>query len=334
MIINEIKLSKQFLIFGDEVVIVTNHGKISIKENWSKDLVEKLNEKLKDFEINSAEDFSKLKEILKELNFHKYFVIEAAIINNTKQVWRFFNPSVVQIPRPIYIALSKNTGAKQFVIFSLNANNFDAVLTAGRKIADFVKKKESYLDNIKEEQLLMLIKEAIDIEHEFTNFELRIGVIFNNFIDGKYNYLDSKLDPIQQFDFVSKLIEKYSVAYVENPFVENDLAMYEKLNKRCKSSSLICMNSKVNEYTEGINKQAFNALVAKFTDVPSFATEINFFKDNNINIVADFSSEYTDVVVGLGIPLIKINDDKIGNEISKKLKIIADDILDYKNKLN
>ncbi len=330
MIIKEVKLSSGFLFIKETLNIITNEGKINLEEKFDSKLVQELNIKLKDFEINSAEDFTKLKEKLKDLDNEKYLIIEKAIINNIKNFWSFFDPTITQVPRPMCVVYEKEKGIKKFIVFSLNANNFDAVITSCRKVTDFLKKKD--ISKLKDEDILMLIKEGIDKEHELVNFELRIGVVLDNFENGNYIYNGYELDENKQFEFVSKLIEKYSVVYVENPFNETNLEVYKKLNNKFKSICLICLNSKINEYSEGINKKCFNTLIAKYLNISSFKTEALFFKDQGLNTIVEQNPDIIDVVVGLGIPLIKIEDDKNVYQISRKIKNISDEIVKFKSK--
>ena len=72
MIIKEVKLSSGFLFMKENFMIITNEGKINLDEKFDSKLVQELNIKLKDFEINSAEDFTKLKDKLKDLDNEKY----------------------------------------------------------------------------------------------------------------------------------------------------------------------------------------------------------------------------------------------------------------------
>lgn len=319
MIIKEIKLRRKFLFFKEKVVILTSDGKISLNGNWNQDLVKELDNKLKGFKIESADDFSKLKTQLSYLDSDKYLALEGALVNSIKNFWSFFNPALVQIPRPMSVVLKKNSGIKQFVVFSLNAKDFDAALNANRSVADYLSKNIKDLEKLKEEEVLMLIKEAVDKEHDLVDFELRFGVVFNDYLGDQ-----------QQYDFVSKLIEKYGISYVENPFKEDNLDMYKKLAEKYRKNCLICINSKINEYTKAVNEKVFNTVFAKFFDISSFSADINFFKENKLNIITEASPYYLDVIVGLEIPLIKLNDDERGNDVASRLNAIAKEIVTYK----
>src|SRR3989338_9072640 len=201
MIIKEIKLNKKFF-FIDEILILTDTDKISLKAEWDQDLVNKINSIVKDFKIESANDFSRLSRALeKVLDHDKYAILENSIFNNIKYGWRIFDPALRQVPRPMNVVLKKNRGIKEFVVFSLNTKDFSAALAANHHVTDFLIKRIKNPGEMKEEDILMLIREAIDREHELVEFELRIGVVFNNYENGKYTYLDKTLDDEQQYDF-------------------------------------------------------------------------------------------------------------------------------------
>ena len=124
MIIKEIKLNKKFF-FIDEILILTDTDKISLKAEWDQDLVNKINSIVKDFKIESANDFSRLSRALeKVLDHDKYAILENSIFNNIKYGWRFFDPALRQVPRPMNVVLKKNRGIKEFVVFSLNTKDF------------------------------------------------------------------------------------------------------------------------------------------------------------------------------------------------------------------
>ena len=330
MIIKEVKLKSGFLLLKESLNIITDEGKIVLDEKFDHKNIQELDIKLKDFKIGSAEDFTKLKEKLKDFDNEKYLIIEKALSNHIKNFWSYFDPAAVQVPRPMFVVYEKEKGIRKFIVFSLNADNFDAVINSCRKVTDFLKK--NLKGNLKDEEILMLLKEGIDKEHELVNFELRTGVVFDNFVNGKYVYDGYELNEDKQLEFISKLIERYSVAYVENAFDENSLDSYKKLNSRYKSVCLICLNSKINEYSQGINKGSFNTLIAKFSNIPSFKTEVLFFKDKELNVIVEQNPDIIDVVIGLGIPLIKIENDKDVYLISRKIKKISDEILKFKNK--
>jgi|GEM_PF-4132992 len=331
MIIQEIKLGKKLLSFKEEVILVTDSSKIYLKETLNAETVRKLHLTLQGLKIENVYDFSRLKELLK-FDSSLYPIFESVLLQHIKSPWKMFDATTQQVPRPMNIVLKKETGITEFVVFSLNAKNFHGALSANRGVVDYALKHLKDVSKMKEEEILMLLREGIDREHELVNFELRIGIIFNNFSGGKYHYNGFDLEPKEQFDFICKLIENYGVCYVENPFSEKDLDSYKRLFENYKNSCLICMNSRIHEYSKGIHMRAFNAVVPFFTDIPSFKTEIGFFKEKNLNIVADLDSSLMDVLVGLDIPLVKLRDDVLGNISAKRLGVISDEIIEMHEK--
>ncbi len=319
------------MFLGKSIIIVTDQGDISLKADLDSNFISKLNEKLKNFKIESANDFSKLKNNLKELDQEKYSEIERALFNKIKSPWRFFNPASSQVPRPMNVVLNKTVGANSFVVFSLNAKNFSGALDSNRHVTDYVAKKIKNPDEMKEEDILMIIKEGIDNTLELVDFELRVGIIFNNYSNGKYNYSDNSLNDQEQYEYVSKLIEKYGISYVENPFAENNLEMYKKLADNYRHMCLICMNSKINEYSRGLEKKSFNTVVVKFIYIASFKVDVDFFNSKGLNLVVDGRNSVADLAVGLRIPLVKIMDDKNGEQVARRLALIAEEIVANKS---
>ena len=327
MIINSVKLNKK-LLFSDEVQIFTDTDKILIKEEWNENLVNELNKKLQNFKIKNADDFVELKKKLRELKEENYSALENAIFSNIKSPWKFFNSEAKQVPRPMAVVCTKNKGIKEFLIFSLNARNFVIALEANRHVADNVAKMLSKTKNSSEEDILITIKEAIDKEHELVDFEIRIGAVFDNYENGKYVYENKNLTEEEQYKYVSKLIDKYSLVYAENPFHTENLKSYEKLAENYRKKCMICIN---NENIKA-EKKYFNTAIIKSKDIATLKASADYLKEKKFNIVYSGNSGFVDAVVGLNIQLIKISDDKEGNEAVRRLNMIAQEILSNQRK--
>ncbi len=325
MIIKEIKLHER-LFFGDEIVVVTDKDKFSFKAEWDENFVKKLNEKLNGFRLQSSKDFNSLREKLKNLDEGKYLILESAIARNIKNLWHYFNPSPNKVPRPMSIVLRKSKGIREFVVFSLNAKTFLGALEANRHVADRLKKQIKNLDNMKEEDILMALKEAVDKEHEIIDFELRIGVVFNNYEKGRYVYRDKTLTEKEQCDFVSRLIKGYGVVYVENPFSEDGLETYKHLAGLHRKSCLICMNPGAG-YETKIDKKYLNTAFVRFRTLAAFNSDVDYLKGKNFNIITDGRLDTMDAAFGLGIPLVKLQDDSLGDEAARRLANISEEII-------
>jgi len=331
MIIKNVELNRR-LFFSDRVLINTDKKRISFEAEWSENLVNEISRKISNFRIESGNDFVMLRRILGNIDEKKYFVIENAIFKSIENQWRFFNPSAFQVPRPLSVVYKKNKGISEYIVFSLNAKNFLVALDANRHVADKLRKKLENAENPDEKDVLITLKEAADEEHGLIDFELRFGVTFNNYRNGKYVYNGKSLSSEEQFDFVCSLIEKYNLVYIENPFFEGDIKLYKKLTDRFRKKGIICMNSKINDYTKGLNKRAFNGAVLKFENLANMKNDAENFTDGKINIIVEGADDAMDAAVGLGIPLVKITDDKTGNAAADRLNRISEEILKFRQK--
>ncbi len=331
MIIQNIKLKKR-LFFSDRVLIITDKKKIYFDAEWDENLVNEIDKRLKNFKFENGNDFINLRRKLKDLNDERYSLLEDALFRSVKFSWSFFNPNAVQVPRPLSVVYRKDKGIKEFMAFSLNAKNFLVALDANRHVADRVKKKIHNTDLEDEKEVLLAVKEAIDEEHSLVDFEIRMGVAFDNYKKGKYIYSEKSISTKEQIEFVSNLIENYNLVYVENPFFEGDIKSYKELSDKFRKRGLICMNSKINDYTKGINKKAFNCAVLKFENIFSFKRDADSFKDAGLNIVAEGLEEAMDPAVGLSLPLVRLTDNKKGNAAAERLNRISEEIIKLRQK--
>lgn len=68
------------------------------------------------------------------------------------------------------------------------------------------------------------------------NIELGLDCASSSlFKNGKYNYYEQKLDSKWQLNFISGMIENYSLFYIEDPFEQRDFANFSKLQKNVKA---------------------------------------------------------------------------------------------------
>ncbi len=86
---------------------------------------------------------------------------------------------------------------------------------------------------------------------------------------GVYRYFREKTErtPRQQFDYVSELIEKYNLVYVEDIFESNDYESFAALNEKYGKRCLICADdiyaSNFERTRVGIEKKSARAMIIK-----------------------------------------------------------------------
>lgn len=328
MIIKEIKSTSGFIFKKEKLVVVSDLGKINLEIKLNSDVVKELSSRLKDFSVNNISDFEKLSEIIGNIVPEYGKEIELAILNSLPNAWKLIDDESRQVPRPMILVLKKNVGIKEFYVTSFNSNNFDGVINAGKEVSNLIitKLTGKDKDKIDDEEILLIVKEAADVVFKDIDFELRIGVNFDNYSDTKYNYCNNKqLNEDEQFEFVRKLIGSYDLAYLENPFFEENLESYKKISDEFMHKCLICLNSKINECSKGLDMKAFNAVVLHYENFKQFKVKANELVEENIKLLILGEKGLVNIMAGFKMPIVKLNGIN-DNEVSKKLFEIAEEM--------
>ncbi|MEK6947830.1 MAG: hypothetical protein AABX19_01160 [Nanoarchaeota archaeon] len=283
----------------------------------------KIKTELNNKKIINSENLNSLREKLNFLNDNDYAKLEDHIFECMKKPWKLLTEKPTQIPRPMSIIFSKDLGVKEFLIFSTTSQHFDAALNANNQVTGEVNKRLVNEDRktISDEKLFIIIKEGIDEVFKDLNFDLRLGIRLDNHSNGKYLYNGKELNGAEQLEYVKTMIETYGLIYVENPFYENEIELYKKLSEEVRHKCLVCINSKINEYSRQVKERAFNTALLKLNSITQFENDSKTLKENNINILSD-SDTKADVLAGLGIPLVKIYNNSEGNKFAERIKII------------
>ncbi len=157
--------------------------------------------------------------------------------------------------------------------------------------------ESAWTTSLKTESILNLLHK------HFHGRNINLGVD----VAGNYNKRSAK----QQYAFISKMIEKFNLKYVEDPFKEDEFEMFSSL-KRNKKDVLICGDDLIatNLYRleEAVKRDAVNAIIIKpnqigtITDVKKV---IEFAKRHNITTVISHRSGETEdtLIAHLGVGL-------------------------------
>ncbi len=157
-----------------------------------------------------------------------------------------------------------------------------------KKIGDSLKKKSStfnggksdegaWIANIDTVDAFEVIAKACEEVGNEMDFECGFGldVAASSFWKPKeekyvYENLGKKLDTAEQLEFMLELIEKYHLAYVEDPFNEDDFDSFAELTRKAKNC-LICGDDLFTTNTErlnnGIKINAGNAIIIKVNQI-------------------------------------------------------------------
>jgi enolase len=96
--------------------------------------------------------------------------------------------------------------------------------------------------------------------------------------DGQYRYKEQSLSADGQLGFVTKLVEKYGLRYVEDPFDEEDFASFAQLTRALGSKTLVVGDdlycTSLARVDEGIRHASTNAVLIKVNQVGTLSDTI------------------------------------------------------------
>jgi len=251
-----------------------------------------------------------------------------------------------ELPYPLGNVLSggKHAGGKgpeiqEFLVLPVEAPSFYEAQRANalihKKIKKLLERKDktftggksdegAWTCSLSNEEALDVVAEACEKVSNEIGFKCRLGVdvAASTFWNSKkkcYVYKNGKknLDSGEQLEYVLNLIKTYNLAYVEDPFHENDFKNFAKLTKKVENC-LICgddlfvTNSK--RLRKGIKLCSANAIIIKVNQIGTLTDAwetIRIAKEAGYTpVVSHRSGDTVDnhiahLAVGLSCPIIK-----------------------------
>lgn len=314
---------------------------------------------LKDLEINSFEDLSKIEAIVNKDNLgaNPTIALEYAVLKCLGPLWKVIDKDTRQISKPLgnvigggkHIKNEAHCEFQEFLLFPFNSKTFGEAMNANRLAHELVKKKfksmklkiemtdeGAWAPNLRIEEILDLLKDiTLEVQKE-TNIELKIGIDIaaTSFFDGKnYAYRDKKLSPDEQVEYISSLIKKYKLHYVEDPLMEEDFKGFAKLTKKHSSECMIVGDdltvTNLERLKLALKNKSINAMIIKPNQNGSLIDTKKVIEEANKNklylIISHRSGETNDasishLAIGFKIPIIKCG--IFGEEREVKLKEI------------
>jgi len=189
-------------------------------------------------------------------------------------------------------ALGKVPDIQEFLVLPVGASTFSAAAEANvsvhKKLRVLLSKADphftggrgdegAWAPNIPNEKALDVVAEACDEVSRENGFECRVGldVASSSLWDPQkqcYIYTRDGVsrDTGEQLEYISGLIEKYRLIYVEDPFHEEDFESFKDLTSKahdCLISGDDLFVTNVDRLTQGIRKHAGNAIIIKMNQV-------------------------------------------------------------------
>lgn len=290
-----------------------------------------INKKLKGYKINEFTDLFELENVLKELDGSNdlsliggdtVIALEYALLKSLckGEVWKFLNPNVRKMPISLGNVIG---GGKHSTIESADIQEF-LIMPRTRKFNDsavvnafiYSKIKSKLNPNTRDfegawvvydtnfrilEKLNDIIQEASD-EIGFMidlGIDLAASTLSNGVVYSYKNYSGEQtkrmLNKKEQYEFVSYLIKKYNLKYVEDPFYEEDFDSFNRLAQENKEV-LICGDDLICTNIERLKKAKINCIIIKPNQIGSLIKTkeiIDYAKENNIITVMSHRSGET-----------------------------------------
>jgi len=189
-------------------------------------------------------------------------------------------------------ALGKTTDIQEYLVIPIKAPSFAEAAKANilvhQKIGALLRKKDktftggrgdegAWAPNIKNEEALKIVVKACEEVSAELGIECRAGldVAASSFWSPKekvyvYSMEGTKRDSGEQLEFMLRLIEDYNLAYVEDPFHEDDFESFAELTKKV-GDCLICGDdlfvTNPERLNQGIKICAGNSIIIKTNQV-------------------------------------------------------------------
>ncbi|MBS3172130.1 enolase [Candidatus Woesearchaeota archaeon] len=314
---------------------------------------------LEGLEINNFDDLKKIESIVNKTNLgaNPTIALEYAVLKCLGSVWKTIDKDTRQISKPLgnvigggkHIKNENHCEFQEFLLLPFNSKNFSEAMNANKLAHELVKKKlkkmklkvemtdeGAWAPNLKIEEILDLLKEVVSEVQDETKIELKIGidVAANSFFDGKnYIYRDKKLNPEKQVEYISELIEKYKLHYIEDPLMEEDFKGFAKLNNKFGTKCMITGDdltvTNMERLKLALKNKSINSMIIKPNQNGSLISTKEVIEEANKNklylIISHRSGETNDatishLAIGFKIPIIKCG--IFGEEREVKLKEI------------
>jgi len=226
---------------------------------------------------------------------------EAAANSHSMLLFQFLGGSTATtLPYPLGNCISggqhalrgKSPDIQEFLGLPYGAETFLEAATANanihRKIGEALKKKDktftagksdegAWIATIDGDDAFEIIAKACEEVGNELDFECGFGVdmassSFWKEKEGVYDYANEGVtrDSGEQLDYVRGIIEKYHLAYVEDPFHEEDFKSFAELTKKTKNC-LICgddlFTTNNDRLAQGIKIGAGNAIIIKVNQI-------------------------------------------------------------------
>ncbi len=267
--------------------------------SWNVDAINNLKE-LKGVEISKFDDLIKVEKLIRkkyklknarEFGANALYALESAILkalakSQKKQLWQVVGgfSKARKMPIPLGNAVGgglhshiKNKPVFQEFLIIPKAKTFknkvkimnEVYAKVGKMLKAKTKDDEgAWQSNMDEEKILQLLAKLSKSYRFNTGMDIAASTFYKN---GKYIYNDKILSKDEQKDYVSELISKYNLFYVEDPFQEEDFSGFSSIrkdkNNRKNKNNLVAGDdltaTQLIRLKKAVKRKSINAVIIK-----------------------------------------------------------------------
>jgi len=239
-----------------------------------------------------------------------------------------------------------STSIQEFLIIPVGSKDFFTAqrtnATVHRILRDLFKRRGifackgdegAWACQINDDDAFEILVEAIGIVRDETGIDVRIGidVAATELWDGeRYVYRDRKLTREEQMSYITELVDRYGIIYVEDPLHEEDFEGFSDLTKDIGKRCMVCGDdifvTNVKRIQRGIDLRSANTVLIKPNQIGTLTDtfkSVKIAKDNGLYIVVSHRSGETEdetiahLSVAFNAKLIKTG--VVGGERTAKL---------------
>lgn len=276
---------------------VGKHEKESYIDTIEKDIENLKNLKL-NFSIESFADLEKVEKFVKgKIGANSIFALESAILKalafeKNKEIWQLINENARKMPFPVGNCVEGGMHNKEkikpdfqeFLVIPRAekfADNLFLMQRMHENIGKVLKAKKFTDENAwqtektNEEILEIFDKLRKEMEMESDKkIEIGIDVASSSFYSGVYEYKNPEkhLDSKEQLDYISELIKKYNLFYVEDAFDEEYFGDFKKLREKTQDCLIVgddLTTSNLQRFVKALRSKAIDAIILKPNQIGS-----------------------------------------------------------------
>jgi enolase len=232
-----------------------------------------------ELQLTQREFDRKLKELDGSENFSRIGAAGIASSFAFKQASGFDHSEKFPLPLSNVIGGGEhggNTAIQEFLVLPVEAETFPEAIETNRKIYQELKDRYSrkikgmndegaLITSMDDEKTLKALKKVADDHNAQIGLDIAASEMYQN---GKYSTggLSGRIDGDKMFDLVDRLIREFDLAYVEDPFHEDDFRNHARLTREhpdvfiCGDDLFVTDSERLQD---GIENGSCNSLIVK-----------------------------------------------------------------------